>query len=403
MDKEKISEYMEAIREKAHKAAILINQEVTNKTPIILRHHADCDGYCGALTIEKALLPMITSQHQNAKSAYTHFKRLPMVSPYYDIADALRDANTMLEEKSKFGANLPLLIIIDNGSTRQDFESINYLYSNGAKIIVIDHHLPSLKTGTDAPAGIIDDFTLEHINPYLLGLDSNITAAMLCYEMSRRLSPEISKYVYLPSLSGLADKSEGPVFDYYKALAIKMGYNDELLAKLYMLIDFFAYNNRHTPNRHIISDLLGGSIEEQEKLISIFDDKISELLKDQLQILRDNHTKQVMDGYNLVMVNLDQTSFRGFPSSGKGVGMLFQYLNEIKKEKSLCIGYGTDRMTLRIPKDIDKTVQGLMKYITDNDRSTIIDGGGHSKAGTIFFASVYKERIMDLLNRYMAS
>jgi RecJ-like exonuclease len=106
-----------------------------------------------------------------------------------------------------------------------------------------------------------------------------------------------------------------------------------------------------------------------------------------------------MEGYDLIMIDLDKTSFRGFPSSGKGVGILFKYLNEIKHEKSLCIGFTNDRITLRIPKDINKTVQGLMESI--NDAKIIIDGGGHPKAGTIFFAQAYKERIMGILNRWI--
>ena len=61
------SKYLDLLSPKIKKASETILEAIDNHIPILIRHHADCDGYTGAIAIEKAVLPLIIKKHINKK------------------------------------------------------------------------------------------------------------------------------------------------------------------------------------------------------------------------------------------------------------------------------------------------------------------------------------------------
>jgi len=66
--------------------------------------------------------------------------RAPSVAPYYEIDDSIRDTALSLKNVAKFSNKMPLVIIVDNGSTQADLMAIKQGKVHGESFIVVDHH-----------------------------------------------------------------------------------------------------------------------------------------------------------------------------------------------------------------------------------------------------------------------
>jgi len=386
------SEVLENLRENFTSALALIKQSISESRPIIIRHHSDCDGYSGAIALEKNILPLILEKHSRPGSNYIYYKRAPMPAPFYDYSDAVRDLSFSLRDNSKFGTRMPLMILLDNGSTEEDIMGIKKLRIYGIKVIVIDHHFTS--------KGIIDDFVDVHINPYLAGGDSNLTSGMLAVELARLIDKYSFEVEFLAALSGVGDRSSGSEFDQYLEIASKHKYSLDSLKELAEALDFEAHHLRVIEGRELVSDLLGNDKNKQRKIIGLVKADIKFRRQKILEGSLASVKKKDVNGIQLVEFNVLKVTVRGqYPPVGKTVGMVF---DSFKENPTVVLGYGDESITVR--SNCGKfTVQEMLKHLEEKIPQAYIRGGGHENAGTIKFLAAFNGEVVKLVSEFLTT
>lgn len=375
------SEILEKLRPKILKVAFEIKKAIVEGRPILMRHHADCDGYCGGISLERAILPLIQGNNTE-KDAWKLYKRSPSKAPYYEYSDVTKDLSYALEDMSKFGLKEPLVLLVDNGSTHEDLLSIKKMRIYGAKIVVVDHHYPGAVKDEKSE---IDEYVCAHVNPYLVGGDSNLCAGMLGVEIARFINDKTQNIDFLGGLAGVADRTKGKEFEQYLEIAQKEGYSKELLHDIAESIDFEAYYLRFLEARGLVNDLLGKDKKKQQQLVELIMDDIKERKEKQLYSAK--HYAKITQVNQIKFVEVEATKItnRGeFPAVGKTVGMLH---DEILKEnnKVVTVGYGEDFITIRISDDVKLNINEIVVNIQKEKPHSFVDGGGHEHAGTLKF------------------
>jgi len=197
---------LEKLRPRINKVVSLIKQAIDAKRPIWIRHHSDTDGYCAAVALERAILPLIYDRHTRERDQFYHYARLPSKTPYYDYADATKDVCNFMNRVTKFESKEPMIIICDTGSSEQDILAIKKAKIYGAKIIVIDHHPACKETES-----LVEAF----VNPHLVGSTYDFSAGMVCAEIGNMLNPKVHGMEFIAAVAGIGDKVTSKEIDAY--------------------------------------------------------------------------------------------------------------------------------------------------------------------------------------------
>ncbi|MBU1201512.1 MAG: hypothetical protein KJ583_00835 [Nanoarchaeota archaeon] len=351
------------------KAADIIKKAIDERSLIILRHHADCDGYCGALAIEEVILPII--QKENMK-AWQKYKRLPMKAPYYDYSDALKDLSNF--QLSIASNRKPLLIIVDNGCGEEDLLALKRIKQYNVDVLIIDHHVYSEEVEKR-----VDVF----LNPRTITNNGDVTAGMLGYEVAKRIGDPNNIY---PALSGVADKSSQEIVDHYARLS---GHKKEFLEELALCVDFEAYNLSFMES-DMIYDLFN---EKQERMMKLLLPSIKEKTEEYKVITK----KFVVRDKNVFWLDINKVSSYGeYPTPGKIVGIA----HRLEQGKRITLGLADDFITFRVDGmnfSVKEVIESLRKKIPHGK----INGGGHDYAGTIKFIPAVKEEVKKVMKEYI--
>jgi len=361
----------------------LIVNSIKNKRPILIRHHADCDGYCGAIALERAILSLMYKEYRRESDLFYYYKRLPSKAPFYDYMDATKDLSNFLTDSARFERTAPLIVVIDNGSSREDLLSLQKLKIYDAKIIVIDHH-------PNSPDN--DEYIDVHVNPFLVGAGSEMVAGMLCAEIACLIDKDIQNPEVLAATAGIADHSNGTETEQYLGLAEKKGFNRDIIEKTAEVIDFEAKFISFMESRKLVNDLLYGDSEKHKQLVELVQKEIIKRNEKQMQIIK--HYIEIIDKNSLIIakINLNKLERRKYPSNSKTIGMMLRYAQEKYKKPVVGIGIGDDIITFRISKELDFDVNKIIKALEEKLPHADVNGGGHPKAGTVRFnPGAYKE------------
>ncbi len=381
-------------------AATEIRLAILQARPIIVRHHNDTDGYSAGFALERAILPIVEKQHlTNPKAAWEYFTRSPCAAPYYEIEDSIKDTSLSLRNVAKFSNKMPLIIIVDNGSTQEDLMGILQGKVHGSDFIVIDHH----KFDED----VITKEVLCHINPFLVGESgSSISAGMLCAELSRFINPEVKNITQIPALAGLADRidleNKKIVEDYLK-LANKEGYSKELLEDLSLVIDYVSTRIRFLEAREYFEVIFGEPREQQKKLVDLLAPYIKKLDDKGLKIAKDNAIIEEINGVTLQKIMIEETfpGFGFFPKPGRSVGLVHDSLKKEGKDKLVSVGVMNTSMTFRATDKANFSVHDFIAYIDNKAPSAFVEGGGHKNAGAITYLPKFKTKVLELLEEFI--
>jgi len=376
-------------------AVRLIKKAVFQRRPIIIRHHFDTDGYCGALAIEKAIISVALEINRNPQDIKRLLKRVPCTLPFYDLDEAVSDINAFLDNSSL--EKEPLLILIDNGSTNEDLLGLNKLNIYDFQVIVIDHHVPALDENKDFK---VDSLTKVHINPYKTNGDSNLTAGMLCSEIAYMMAPKLKNLDCLATLSGVADKSSAKEFGNYLDLVQSKGYDKAFLKKLAKVIDYLTSCIRKKESRTFIDNLFDFGNKIQYKTVELIYPELAEM--EQLRLKTINRFLERLIVNDIFVAKFDFKSFikRGsYPSAGKSAGLI---LDELKKEhdKVLVIAYGEDSLVIRT-SGIDVDVNDFINFERKSKPYTEIEGGGHKHTASVRFIKIVRDEIIDDLIKWL--
>lgn len=393
------SKILEDLRPKFVIIAKRLRRALLELQPIVIRHHSDCDGISAGIALETALRHLWIETYQQAdEDKIRHLiKRTVNKPPFYDPLDAVRDVNYALEDRDRFGDKLPLVIMLDTGSSEESLFSYNLLNTYKIEIMVVDHHFPS---------SIIQEVVDTHLNVYYVGGDYNICAGMLGVELARFVNPAVTdKIIHLPAIAGTGDRVQGKEFDQYLALAKKMEYSQSFLADIAIAVDYQAYFLKFSPGRLLLSDLLGlkGIDEQQLSFVTLLASEAKNLLEKQLQISLEYCNEDMLpNGIKLVILDVERfTSRFDYPPPGKITGSLFDHLGmENENEPLVTVGLGPDFAIFR-SKNVELDFPRLVKELAKKLPHAKIEGGGHEIVGSLKFITGAREDFVELIREQL--
>ena len=131
--------------------AAAIRRAVLESRPVVVRHDATTDGYVAGVAIERAVLPLVESEHAAADAVYHYFDRRPLEDGVYDMNDATKDVTRMLGDRERHDERLPLFVFAAAGSTAASADGLELLSVYGAPRVVLDG-----RTADDTVADKVD-------------------------------------------------------------------------------------------------------------------------------------------------------------------------------------------------------------------------------------------------------
>ena len=385
-------EALETLRPGLEEVARVLRRAILEGRPIRVRHHADGDGMCASVPTQRALENFAERVHSDPSASQHAIKRLPSKAPFYEMEDVVRDLNHALGNRDRHGQRMPLLLMLDNGSTEEDVPAYRTISQYDIPIVVIDHHHPD----PDA----VQSLLRAHVNPYLEGEDYAVTTGMLCVELARMIDPDLPAIDHVPAVAGLADRSDADAMSEYLALAENAGYDESELRDVGEALDYAAFQLRYNDGRHLVDDLLdlGDDSERHRELIDLFADRAERDIERQLDATLFRAEREDLDNDAACFrVDLENLAHRfTYPPPGKTTGKIHDRKVADEGEPVITIGYGPDFAVLRsdgVRLDIPRTVTEL----TEELPGAGVSGGGHLVVGSIKFVEGKRETVLDAL------
>ena len=391
-----------------------LRRTVLESRPIRVRHHADGDGMCASIPVQLALERFIEETHQDPEAKRHLFKRLPSKAPFYEMEDVTRDLNFALEDQARHGQKLPLLLMLDNGSTAEDVPAYKNLAHYDIPIVVVDHHHPD----PDA----VEPFVDAHVNPYLHDEDYRITTGMMCVELARMIWPDITEELrHVPAVAGVCDRSKADAMTDYVELAESEGYEESFLREIGEALDYEAHWLKYDDGRNLINDVLnvGSTVERSStsdqtesdneseerhrELVEFLAGRSESDVTDQLDAAMPHVEHERLDSdAHLYRIDVENHAHRfTYPAPGKTTGEIHDRKVQETGEPVITIGYGPDFAVLRsdgVRLDIPEMVTELNEEIVGGG----VSGGGHLVVGSIKFVPGMREEVLDALVEKMA-
>lgn len=383
------SDILTALWPEMRKLAKIVRRAVLTQQPIILRHHADADGICAAVSVETAVLQLIRDNGGDPDQDNFLFRRSPSKAPFYEIEDVTRDLDMMLKDNVRFGQKLPLILLMDNGSTEEDMPSYKMTDVYQLDVIVADHHHPD-KT--------IDQYLLAHVNPYHVGGDFGVTAGMLGTEIARLICPSVeSRILHFPSVAGVADRSEAPELLSYLAL-IEGKYTRDECKDMAISLDYEQYWLRFNDGREIVKDILNlnNAPDRHNRLVALLVAEANAAIEDQMNTMMPHVKDQVLDsGANLFLADVEMFAHRfTFPPPGKSSGEVHDILcKRYEKQPVVTLGLGPDFAVIR-SRGVRMNIPQMVRSMRDEMPGAGISGGGHLVVGSIKFVEGMRSEVI---------
>ena len=390
------SDIMIRLRPAMKAVAKEIRRAVFKSRPIVVRHHADADGITAAVAIEMAILPLI-AEVSGPDAEYHNYRRAPSKAPFYELEDVTKDLTYALEDQTRHGQKMPLIVLMDNGSTEEDVPAMRQAQVYGLEMLVVDHHHPHK---------IVDQYLIAHVNPAHAGGDFGLTTGMLATEIARMIYPEVeSKIRHFPAVSAVGDRSEAPEAESYIKL-VEDKYRREDLKKVALALDYEAFWQRFNDGRGLINDILClGRLDRHQKIVELLCEQANAAIDEQLRASMGNVKSTTLPN-GIVMNVLDVENFAHkftFPPPGKTSGEVHDRLCQKYVGKPVVtIGYGPDFAVLRsraVKMNIPLMVKELMEEIPNGG----VSGGGHLVVGSIKFVGGMRKDVLAKLAEKIAA
>ena len=390
------SEIMERLKPAMKQVAKEIRRAVLKSQPIVVRHHADADGITAAVAIENAILPLI-KEVGGPDAEYYNYRRAPSKAPFYELEDVTKDLTYALEDSTRHGQKMPLIVLMDNGSTEEDVPAMRQAQVYGLEMLVVDHHHPHK---------IVDQFLIAHVNPAHQGGDFGLTTGMLATEIARMIHPDVeSKIKHFPAVSAVGDRSEAPEAAEYIKL-VEDRYSREDLKKVALALDYEAFWLRFNEGRGLINDILClGRLDRHQRIVELLCEQANAAIDEQLRASMGN-VKSTKLPNGIIMNVLDVENFAHkftFPPPGKTSGEVHDRLcRKFEGKPVVTIGYGPDFAVLRsraVRMNIPQMVKELMEEIPNGG----VSGGGHLVVGSIKFVGGMRKDVLAKLAEKIAA
>ncbi len=403
------SDILNKLKPKMREASKAIRRAVFDGRSILVRHHADADGICAGVAMEKAVIPLLKEINPHSDAEWHYFKRAPSKAPFYELEDVVKDLSFALEDRERHGQKLPLIVLLDNGSTEEDILALIKAKIYDIEIVVIDHHYPGeVKEGKV----VVDEYVDSHVNPYLVGGDSQITAGALSVELACMINPDMQDNLkHLPAIAAVGDHAQAAEVDQYLKLAQDNGYDLEKLDRIASCIDFEAYFLRFMNGRGIIDTLLALDNQDKHKaLVEALYQEYQRRVKNQLKAALPNlKSKELPNGVLFNVLDVEKYSHRfTFPAPGKTCGFVHDHMvQENQNGKAIItLAYGPDFGVIRATDEVNYiysfNLNEIISKLADEIPEAGIDGGGHECAGSLKFLEGLSSQVLSAFAQEIA-
>lgn len=369
------------MRETMLAIATRIRRAILEGQPIMIRHHNDADGIISGLSIEHSCLGFMEAM--GIDSRYLLF-RSPSRAPFYASGDVLRDlvlSKRFVENDSNLK---PLIIVADNGSTMEDKMGLQTLKILGYEAIVIDHHNPVvLENGVTG----VDQYLVEHLNPYKFGLDSKTSAGMLCYEIGRFVFEGFDENLF-PAVAGIADRCEIEETEKYIA---KSGESREELARIGTAIDYISYQLKFDAGKGVFEELFANP-----DFVNLINDEVNKGFEYQLQSTLPYLRTQEINSIVFSTIDIEKYTMRfKYPTPGRVLSRIHEIVSKDQETPPvLTVGYLSDMMIIRANQPV-LPVQKIIDNLQSKFPTANVEGGGHEMAGSIRFVNAHRDELIE--------
>ncbi|WP_440764141.1 DHH family phosphoesterase [Natronorubrum sp. DTA7] len=322
-------------------AATAIRRAVMEARPIVVRHGATADGYVAGAAIERAVLPLIREKHTRKDAEYHYFERRPLDGRVYDMDAATNDVTSMLEARDRHGEQLPLVLLVDAGSTEESVDGYDLLSLYDAETIVIDD-----SRADDEITGAVS----ITVAPSLAGVDvADLTSTALAANVAAHVNDDVrDDLVHLPAVSYWEDTPEA-----YVDLASEAGYDETGVSERREAVALEAYYQSYKDKRELVIDLLFGDEDAMETerngdLAAHVSEQFRAKLETELETARENLTTETVDGVTVAVLDTDAFTHRyNFPTTTLLLDALHRRQREGHDEPFVTLGVGDDELHVR--------------------------------------------------------
>jgi RecJ-like exonuclease len=257
-----------AVEDGIVEAATAIRRAIVESRPVVLRHSATVDGYAAAAAIERAAIPLVQAEHEDAEAEYHYVGRRPLDGRIYGMRDAIRDATNLLDAEERHGEPVPLFVFVNAGSTTESGDGFELLSAYGADRVVIDADYPDAEMEAE-----VEVFLSQHLAG--TGDAESVSTTALGANVAAHVSPDAREDVsHLPAVSYWRDVPEA-----YRDLAGDAGYDDDRVATVREAIALEAFYGTYDDKRELIEDLLFGERDLAEHAAEQFRDRVEAELR----------------------------------------------------------------------------------------------------------------------------
>lgn len=403
------SEVLDKLQPNMRKAAKTIRKAIMDGRTILLRHHADADGICAGVAMEKAVLPLLREISPSNDAEWHYFRRSPSKAPFYELEDVVKDLSFALEDLERHGQKLPLIVLLDNGSTEEDVLALMKAKIYDIEIVVIDHHFPGEVVDGKVE---VDEFVDVHVNPYLVGGDSQITAGALAVEVANIVNPEIRDLTsHLPGIAALGDHARSEEAEQYITIAGEKGYTQEDLDKIAACVDFEAYYLRFMNGRGIMDTILAvDNLDKHKQLVDALFKEYKKRVDIQLKATLPNIKQEKLDnGVYFNILDVEKFAHRfTFPAPGKTCGFVHDSVVKKLGEETpiVTLSYGPDFGVIRATDAVNEkfgfNLNEIVWKLQDKIPEAGIDGGGHECAGSLKFIEGLSKEVLGMFAKEIA-
>ncbi len=383
------SDTLSALKDGMRAVAKRIRRAIFSSQPIVIRHHADADGMTAAIAIERAILPLIR-EVGGTDAGYHFYRRSPSKAPFYEMVDIVRDICFALDDQARHGQDLPLLVIVDNGSTEEDLPAFKQTAIYGIDVVVVDHHHPD---------AVVDQYLCEHVNPYHVGGDFGVTAGMICGELARMINPEITDEIkHLPAVAALGDRSEAPEAGKYIDL-VSDRYETSDLRDIALALDYAAFWLKFQDGRGLVNDILNfGKLDRHRGIVKLLCEQARGAIEDQLTVCMPHvRTQRLPNGASLNVIDLEHFAHKfTFPPPGKTSGEIHDRLCQGNDDPVVTLGYGPDFAVIR-SRGVLMNIPQMVRTLHDELEGAGVNGGGHLVVGSIKFVEGMRTEVLQRL------
>ena len=391
------ADFFDNLKPKMLALAKVIREAVSSRRRIFIRHHADCDGFCAGIGLERAIIPLIESVNDKKQAAWEKYKRMPSVSPFYNLEDVTKDIAQFLSLQQKFNEQMPLVLLVDLGSGPENILPIKQLQIYDCEVAIIDHH-PIDPT--------VDSLVEHHINPLHFPTECEYSAGILCAELSKMINPDVDGEELLAAISCVGDRVEESRAAPYFAMVEKEGYSRELLLKIAKSIDFTAHNLRGIEGRELMDTMLGGDKHKQLATVELLATELANrevrIVAQSMPIIDIKTTGKITYAFFPVS---ELTLRDMYPRLGNIVGMMSDHLITNGKAQKPLVMLGTtpNSITFRAQDNTNFDFPTLLKIVQEKLPLAFAEGGGHPHAGTFRFAESKIKEVTQVVIDYLNS